>query len=202
MRGGSQSDGDSDEYTDATDATDESDIVAVEVPNVRRSNDTPTTIHAAPSMASPATSLVSHLGHEFSGHNFMQNTSVSRLGQTRFPEPAMQAGPSNAMYPFAPAEMMFDAAEILALNQNHAAGQQTMQQQAGLSMAPPSHYMLALHGRNTPELQFVHQPNTYSMPLPPVEQPVAWPVMSDEDLAGYADAFDMMGDMNGQWPSM
>ena len=202
MRGGSQSDRDSDEYTDATDATHDSDIVAVGVPNVRRSNDTPTTMYAAPSMASAATSTVSHLGHQFSGHIFMQNTSVSRLGQARFQEPAMQAGPSNVMCPFAPADMIFDAAEILALNQDHAAGQQLTQQQAGPSMVPPSHYVLALHGRDTSELQFIQQPNAYSMPLPPVEQPVAWPVMSDEDLAGYADAFNMLDDLNGQWPSM
>jgi hypothetical protein len=207
MRGDSQSVADSDEYTDATDASRDSDIVAVDVPEARRyGNDTPTTIYAAPSVASAAPSAISHLRHQFSGQNFMQNTSVSRMGQSQqnHQNPAMQQGqqgPSNGMYMFAPAgDLMFDAADILAFNQENAPRQQPMQQQAGPSMAPPSHYVLALHGRDTPELQFVQQANAYSMPLPPTEQPVSWPVMSDEDLAGYADAFNMMGD--GQWPNM
>lgn len=128
------------------------------------------------------------------------------MGQNRqdHQEAAMQQGPSNGMYMFAPAgaagDMMFDAADILAFNQDNASG--PSMQQAGPSVAPPSHYVLALHGRDTPELQFVQQANAYSMPLPPMEQSNPWPVMSDEDLAGYADAFNMMGDLNGQWPSM
>jgi hypothetical protein len=108
--------------------------------------------------------------------------------------------------------MVFDPQEILALNQAHDQRQNGMQPLA----APPSHYVLAMHEQNIPaELQYVQQMNSFSMSMPQAQMPmpqgqmseqapIAWPAMSDEDLLGYADAFNnMLGSMNGQpWPNM
>lgn len=210
MYSGSQSIEDSDDYQDATDVDQQSDEVAVVVPDSRKydANDTPTTLYAAPS-------AVSHLRHQFSGQDFMQSTSVSRITQQTQQEPSSSGTRGNTSYMYLPAEnMVFDPQEILSLKQQNQQLQNGMQRQNGMQQAafeplaaPPSHYVLAMHGNNASELQFVQQMNSFNMPLPQSQQseqaPAAWPAMSDEDLLGYADAFNMLGDLNGQpWPNM
>jgi hypothetical protein len=194
----SQSLEESDDYQDATDVEDASDRGVVIVPESRRhdQNDTPTTLYAAPS-------AISQLRHQFSGQDFMQSTSVSRLSQQTNQVASSSATRGNNSYMYQAENMVFDPQEILALNQDHEQQQNGMQSFA----APPSHYVLAMHEHNVPaELQYVQQMN-YNMPMPQMQMaeqaPLAWPAMSDEDLLGYADAFNMLGGMTGQpWPNM
>lgn len=128
--------------------------------------------------------------------------------------------------------MMFDPQDIFALNQQSGQSMQqagSRQQQMQL-MAPPSHYVLAMNS-DAAELQFVqqndlqHNNQQFNMPMPMQQQlqqqqqqhqmqpapqslpqqqdPMLWPPMSDEDLLGYADAFNMLNDYNGNpWPNM
>lgn len=203
---------------------------------------TPVTHHPGESSGTPSTaraapSVVSELRHQLASHDFMQSTSVSRMSHQRQVPPQQYAGPPSqtrgngqmgaTSYVYAGnGNMMFDPQDIFALNQagqgiQHVSRQQQMQP----SMAPPSHYVLALNN-DAAELQYVHQNDVQQnhqfnvpmqqqqqqqqlqvqpalQPLPQQQDPLLWPPMSDEDLLGYADAFNMLNDYGGNpWPNM
>ncbi|KAJ9121701.1 hypothetical protein QFC22_002321 [Naganishia vaughanmartiniae] len=228
---------------------------------------TPVTHHAEESCGTPSTaraapSVVSDLRHQLATHDFMQSTSVARMSHQRQAPQHQYAGPSHTtgnaqmgatsyMYT-GNGNMMFDPQDIFTLNHGHGMQHVSSQQQMQPTMAPPSHYVLAMHN-NAAELQFVQrndmqqnnnqfdmsmqqsqhsnqgqaqgqgqsqgQPNNAMFPsnqqhqqlqtqpalqpLPQQQDAMLWPPMSDEDLLGYADAFNMLNDFNGQpWPNM